>query len=374
MKVAATAIPDLLLLNRRSMKMRAGSFSRASIRSASTMPIGLNVHFVQDNHSHSSSMFCADCTIKCAGRRENWCASSRARFSMSPSICAAARRRSENLSARVVGGQQEAALDPGGFCARLPRAERGGGRALQDHRLLCARGRTLPDLERSRRSASIGPGTARRSCRRKTGGGSLSARPRSLHEAAGHRRQRSGRMGTASKPDAARRRGRARSQPVRFFAAELLPGLIRSVKPDVVVNAAGYTAVDRAEHEEKLATDGQWHGRRRACGRVAQGRHPARALLDRLRVRWRQARRLTPRTTRRIRSTPMGAANWRAIPRSARPAAPMSFCAPVGSMPRAGITSCARFCDWRANARNCGSSTIRSARRPGPATSPTQRR
>jgi len=35
---------------------------------------------------------------------------------------------------------------------------------------------------------------------------------------------------------------------------ELLPGLIRSAKPDVIVNAAGYTAVDRAEQEEKLAT------------------------------------------------------------------------------------------------------------------------
>jgi dTDP-4-dehydrorhamnose reductase len=35
---------------------------------------------------------------------------------------------------------------------------------------------------------------------------------------------------------------------------ELLPGLIRGVKPDVIVNAAGYTSVDRAEQEEKLAT------------------------------------------------------------------------------------------------------------------------
>ena len=39
-----------------------------------------------------------------------------------------------------------------------------------------------------------------------------------------------------------------------FSQPELLPGLIRSVKPDVVVNAAGYTAVDRAEQEEMLAT------------------------------------------------------------------------------------------------------------------------
>ena len=35
---------------------------------------------------------------------------------------------------------------------------------------------------------------------------------------------------------------------------ELLPDLIRSIKPDVVVNAAAYTAVDKAEQEEALAT------------------------------------------------------------------------------------------------------------------------
>src|ERR1019366_4086862 len=35
---------------------------------------------------------------------------------------------------------------------------------------------------------------------------------------------------------------------------ELLPNLIRSIKPDVIGNAAAYTAVDKAEQEEKLAT------------------------------------------------------------------------------------------------------------------------
>jgi len=34
---------------------------------------------------------------------------------------------------------------------------------------------------------------------------------------------------------------------------ELLPSAIRSIKPDVIVNAAAYTAVDKAEREEKLA-------------------------------------------------------------------------------------------------------------------------
>ena len=39
-----------------------------------------------------------------------------------------------------------------------------------------------------------------------------------------------------------------------FSRPELLPSLIRSIKPDIIVNAAAYTAVDKAEREEKLAT------------------------------------------------------------------------------------------------------------------------
>jgi dTDP-4-dehydrorhamnose reductase len=35
---------------------------------------------------------------------------------------------------------------------------------------------------------------------------------------------------------------------------ERLPALVRSMKPDLIVNAAAYTAVDKAEDEERLAT------------------------------------------------------------------------------------------------------------------------
>ena len=38
-----------------------------------------------------------------------------------------------------------------------------------------------------------------------------------------------------------------------FSRPELLPSLIRGIKPDVIVNAAAYTAVDKAERKEKLA-------------------------------------------------------------------------------------------------------------------------
>src|SRR5215471_2781839 len=33
-----------------------------------------------------------------------------------------------------------------------------------------------------------------------------------------------------------------------------LPGIVRDLKPDVIINAAAYTAVDKAETEEQLAT------------------------------------------------------------------------------------------------------------------------
>jgi dTDP-4-dehydrorhamnose reductase len=35
---------------------------------------------------------------------------------------------------------------------------------------------------------------------------------------------------------------------------ECLPGIVRSISPDVIVNAGAYTAVDKAEEEEQLAT------------------------------------------------------------------------------------------------------------------------
>jgi dTDP-4-dehydrorhamnose reductase len=38
-----------------------------------------------------------------------------------------------------------------------------------------------------------------------------------------------------------------------FSRPELLPTVIRDIKPDAIVNAAGYTAVDKAEREGKLA-------------------------------------------------------------------------------------------------------------------------
>src|SRR5260370_2930694 len=56
---------------------------------------------------------------------------------------------------------------------------------------------------------------------------------------------------------------------------ERLPKLIRSLKPDVIVNAAAYTAVDEAECEEKLVTTGNGT----ALDVMAQEARRTRALL-----------------------------------------------------------------------------------------------
>ena len=56
---------------------------------------------------------------------------------------------------------------------------------------------------------------------------------------------------------------------------ERLAGIVEDIKPDVIVNAAAYTAVDKAEEEEDLAqiVNGA------AVGALAEAAHTAGALL-----------------------------------------------------------------------------------------------
>jgi dTDP-4-dehydrorhamnose reductase len=56
---------------------------------------------------------------------------------------------------------------------------------------------------------------------------------------------------------------------------DAIPDVIRAAKPDVLVNAAGYTSVDRAETEESVAT----LVNARATGAIAQESRAAGALL-----------------------------------------------------------------------------------------------
>ena len=72
--------------------------------------------------------------------------------------------------------------------------------------------------------------------------------------------------------------------------ADAIRARVRELRPDVIVNAAAYTAVDRAESEPDLASAINGDGARRARGGSEAPRRAARSLLDRLRVRRHQGR------------------------------------------------------------------------------------
>ena len=67
-----------------------------------------------------------------------------------------------------------------------------------------------------------------------------------------------------------------------------LPGLIGEVKPDVIVNAAAYTAVDQAEEEEELATLVNGTAVGVLADRGAEAWRSPYPLFHGLRVRWDQ--------------------------------------------------------------------------------------
>ena len=84
------------------------------------------------------------------------------------------------------------------------------------------------------------------------------------HEDPAARRQRAGRHRVAAQPRAARRdrrrdpqraafRWRRRAKSPTSTSPTALPALVERIAPDVVVNAAAYTAVDRAEDEADAA-------------------------------------------------------------------------------------------------------------------------
>src|SRR5262249_22564020 len=147
-------------------------------------------------------------------------------------------------------------MDPGRICPRLPRPLGQRRLSLQDDRLLCARVRAQRRLERSHRRHRLADGRGadalcERQGRRATlrrGGVSMRLLVTGANGQVGWALDRS--LAALGNVIALDRWQCDLSRPER------LPKLIRSLKPDVIVNAAAYTAVDDAGREERLATPG----------------------------------------------------------------------------------------------------------------------
>ena len=102
-------------------------------------------------------------------------------------------------------------------------------------------------------------------------------------------------------------RGRLRATRARW------PQTVRALRPDVIVNAAAHTAVDKAESEPELARTHQ-RRRRPACWRARPraARRLAGALQHRLRLRRQRQRAVATRTRRPARSASTAAPSSRA--------------------------------------------------------------
>ena len=72
MKVVETALPDVLVLEPKVFGDERGFFFESFNRRTFAAATGVDIDFVQDNHSRSAQTFFADCIINCSTRRENW--------------------------------------------------------------------------------------------------------------------------------------------------------------------------------------------------------------------------------------------------------------------------------------------------------------
>ena len=73
MRITPTALPDVLLIEPRVFGDERGFFFESWNRRAFAAA-GIDVDFVQDNHSRSRRACCADCTTRSSTRRASWCA------------------------------------------------------------------------------------------------------------------------------------------------------------------------------------------------------------------------------------------------------------------------------------------------------------
>mgnify|MGYP003694506017 CR=1 FL=1 len=186
-----------------------------------------------------------------------------AKSSTSRSTCAAARRNLRPLGRHdAVGGKPADAVDSARVRARLPGRVRERGVSLQDDRLLVSGARADAALERSGACASPGRSTARRpSAAKDAAGRPLAAADvyavAPLTPATDDPRDRSRPVSWAwswrAVVRARRRDGDSIARGSISTDADAIVDAVRALRPQLIVNAAGYTAVDRAEREPELA-------------------------------------------------------------------------------------------------------------------------
>jgi nucleoside-diphosphate-sugar epimerase len=144
----------------------------------------------------------------------------------------------------------------------------------------------------------------------------------------------------------------------------LADGLDR-LKPDLIINPAAYTAVDRAEDETALAFSINAEAPAAIAGWAA--RHNVPRFISRpIMFSTGSAKSHGTRIVRQGRSPFTVPANSPAITRSKRPTARTSLFALPGCMPQRAPISSGPSLGWQKSEKNCGLSPIRSERRHRP--------
>ena len=199
---------------------------------------------------------------------------------------------------------------------------------------------------------------------------------RSDDEGSRARRRRAGRTRVVP-PFLARRYEAARVSTASAWTSRAvrpcLPTIARE-RPDIVVNAAAYTAVDRAESEPEAAWAANCTGPGQYRGGVPRIRHSADPYLDRLCVRRHQERRLSrgrsgqPAGGLRREQGGRRARGARGAARARHPAHRLGLQRARTQFRQDDAAPC------RASARCCGSSPTRPARRPARPTLPARSR
>ena len=224
---------------------------------------GIHDNFVQDNHSHSSRGVLRGLHYQLRHPQAKLC---RVVQGEVLDVAVDVRVGSPNFGKwcrrRALGGEPRAALHPQGLRARLRGALGDSRFPLQVQRLLRGHRRSRRAVERSRASASTG---RRRSPilsekdKRYLAAGADRARSAAEVPAMSLRMlitgaQRPGGLAPAAHAGAAGRSAwPSTCDQVDLTDLDAVGRTVRDFAPDIVVNAAAYTAVDKAESEPELA-------------------------------------------------------------------------------------------------------------------------